>query len=119
MPFSPSSCPPFPLLPSPFFLPPLPPSFPPYQPPPLPSLSSPFLFPTLPSLPPSLPSPFLALPLCHIWRSVRPCLVVVLEHPTWSWPCEGFQMAKGAECRPLYPSMFHMSCIKLYIKYGE
>src|SRR5260221_496557 len=131
-----------------------PPSRPPsphYSPPPRPpllSLSSPFLLLTLPSFPPSLPCPFLALPLplsftslliliayalpclsylppssltCsfHIWRSVRPCLVVVLEHPTWSWPCEGFQMAKGAECRPLYPSMFHMSCTKLYIIYGE
>src|SRR5260221_4231641 len=115
------------------------------------SCSPPFPLLSFPFTPPSLPCPFLALPLplsflwiaslliliayalpclsylppssltCsfHIWRSVRPCLVVVLEHPTWSWPCEGFQMAKGSECRSLYPSMFHMSCTKLYIKYGE
>jgi len=28
-------------------------------------------------------------------------------------------MEKGAECMCLYPSMFHISCTKLYVKYGE
>src|SRR5260221_5236203 len=27
-------------------------------------------------------------------------------------------MEKEAECKCLYPSMFHISCTKLYVKYG-
>src|SRR5260221_14055864 len=76
------------------------------------------------SLPSSLTFSF------HIWRrSVRPLLFFFHEHATYRnlphslvGSNSNFQMAKGVECKwceCLYPSMFHISCRKQYIKYGE